>query len=141
MSSGAASQRRNSALLEQHTSVLEVLEQPQLMDTCVRNGLFDEALELESAARARALLHADVPIIRRVSDEVSAHVEGLRGQLLSQLCGQLHLPEALRCVGYLRRLPPPHGMNEVELRSSFLRNRTLHFHQARAPAGAGGRRW
>ena len=52
--------RRNVALLSKHAEVLEMLEQPQLMDTCVRNGFIDEALELEAVARSRAIAHAGV---------------------------------------------------------------------------------
>ena len=44
-----------------------------------------QALELEAAARAEALLHADVPLLVRVSREVSEQLLALRGQLFAQV--------------------------------------------------------
>ena len=42
-----SSKRKNTSLvLARHTKLLEVLELPQLVETCVRNGHYDEALEL-----------------------------------------------------------------------------------------------
>ena len=123
--------RRNVALLAKHADVLEVLEQPMLMDTCVRNGFIDEALELEAAVRSRALVHANVPIAVRVAVEVSAHMGELRDVLLTQLAGPLQLPDAMRVVGYLRRMGA-HAMSEADLRAVFVRNRTIFFTQAEA---------
>lgn len=123
--------RSNIALLAKHADVLEVLEQPMLMDTCVRNGFIDEALELEAAVRSRALVHANVPIAVRVAVEVSAHMGELRDALLTQLAGPLQLPDAMRVVGYLRRMGA-HAMSEADLRAVFVRNRTIFFTQAEA---------
>ena len=128
---GIDERRCNVTLLAKHAELLEVLEQPQLMDTCVRNGFVDEALELENAARSRAIVHSGVPIIAQVAAEVSAAMGELRESLLNQLAGPLQLPTALRIVGYLRRLGS-HALSEQELRIVFLRNRTIFFAQAEA---------
>ena len=45
---------------EQHPVILELLEIPQLMKACVRNGSYDEALDLRAFAAKIALLHPNV---------------------------------------------------------------------------------
>ena len=42
----------------------------------------------------------------------------------------LTLPEALRVLGHLRRLPPEHALSPPLLRVAFLRNRAIFFEQA-----------
>ena len=46
------------------------------------------------------------------------------------LAAPLTLADALRIVGALRRLPPPHALGETSLRMLYLRNRTIHLAQA-----------
>ena len=53
-----------------HGTVLELLEVPQLMDTCVRNGNYDEALDL----RVRGAKSKRLPL-RMLAAESAADYE------------------------------------------------------------------
>ena len=50
--------------------MLDLLEVPQLMDTCVRNGNYDEALDLEAFMSKLAVLHSQVPVVQDLKAEV-----------------------------------------------------------------------
>ena len=45
---------------EQHGALLELLEVPSLMESCVRAGSYDDALDLRAYCAKLALLHADL---------------------------------------------------------------------------------
>lgn len=53
----------NTLTLSKTAELLEILELPQLMETCLRNNLYTEALELSQYARHLSTKHGSIPII------------------------------------------------------------------------------
>ncbi|KAL4458513.1 hypothetical protein ABPG75_013378 [Micractinium tetrahymenae] len=103
-----------------HPTVLEILEVPQLMDTCCRSGNFDEALDLRAFVNKVAVMHGELPVVQRLVAEVASVSADMLEQLLQRLQGAIQLPECLRIIGYLRRLA---AFPEPELRRAFLQRR------------------
>lgn len=61
-------------LAAQQGTLLELLDAPQLMDTCVRNGIYDEALDLHAFIMRVSLLHPDMPIVKLLASQVRSYV-------------------------------------------------------------------
>ncbi|XP_077167013.1 conserved oligomeric Golgi complex subunit 8 [Paroedura picta] len=118
----AQSRRMNSLTLNRHTEILEVLEIPQLMDTCVRNSYHEEALGLVAYARRLEKKHPDIPVIQGIVAEVRQSTQLMLTQLIQQLCTNIQLPACLRLIGYLRCMDV---FTEAELRITFLQARDL----------------
>uniref|UniRef100_A0A803V1Z6 Conserved oligomeric Golgi complex subunit 8 n=1 Tax=Ficedula albicollis TaxID=59894 RepID=A0A803V1Z6_FICAL len=110
----ACSRRMNSLTLNRHTEILEILEIPQLMDTCVRNGYYEEALELTAGEEAQLSLP------QGIVDEVRQSAQLMLTQLIQQLRTNIPLPACLRLIGFLRRMDV---LTEAELRLKFLQAR------------------
>ena len=58
--------KSTSLVLARHTRLLEILELPQLVETCVRNGHYDEALELRQYATRIEKKLGNIPIVLEV---------------------------------------------------------------------------
>ncbi|GMH12375.1 hypothetical protein Nepgr_014216 [Nepenthes gracilis] len=112
--------KMNQTLLANHSTLLDLLEIPQLMDTCVRNGNYDEALDLEAFVCKLSTMHPELPVIQALAAEVRQTSQSLLSQLLQKLRSNIQLPECLRIIGYLRRIGV---FNEYEMRLQFLRCR------------------
>ncbi|MFS7991894.1 putative oligomeric Golgi complex subunit 8, cullin repeat-like-containing domain superfamily [Helianthus anomalus] len=112
--------KMNQTLLANHSTLLDLLEIPQLMETCVRNGNYDEALDLEAFVSKLSTMHPKLPVIQALAVEVQEITKSLLSQLLQKLRSNIQLPECLRIIGYLRRI----GVySEYEMRLQFLRCR------------------
>ncbi|KAI5418783.1 conserved oligomeric Golgi complex subunit 8 [Lathyrus oleraceus] len=110
----------NQTMLANHSTLLDLLEIPQLMDTCVRNGNYDEALDLEAFVGKLSTMHPKLPIIQALAAEVRLTTQSLLSQLLQKLRSNIQLPECLRIIGYLRRIAV---FSEYGMRLLFLRCR------------------
>ncbi|KAI9118261.1 hypothetical protein K1719_010593 [Acacia pycnantha] len=112
--------KMNQTMLANQSTLLDLLEIPQLMDTCVRNGNYDEALDLEAFVCKLSTMHPKLPVIQALAAEVRQITQSLLSQLLQKLRSNIQLPECLRIIGYLRRIGV---FSEYEMRLQFLRCR------------------
>eukprot|EP00794_Sanderia_malayensis_P011097 gene11097-12266_t len=119
-----ARRKQNFLVLSRHTQILEILEIPQLMDTCVRNNYYDEAIELINYVKRLEKKLSSVKIIMHISKDVKKATNLMLEQLLLQLKGSIQLPACLRIIGYLRQLE---SFTEAELRIKFLQARNSWF--------------
>ncbi|KAG7342282.1 Dor1-like family protein [Nitzschia inconspicua] len=95
--------RRRTLL--QHSSLLELLELPSLMDACVRSNLYEEALSIAAFANTLERRHTEKnQVVMKVIAQVRSRQSDLRRYLLHSLKNQVTMPECLEIVTALRRL-------------------------------------
>lgn len=59
----ASSRRLNSLTLKRNVQLLEILELPQLMDSCIYQEKYEEALELAANVQRMGTKHSNIPVI------------------------------------------------------------------------------
>jgi hypothetical protein len=96
--------RRRTLL--QHSSLLELLELPSLMDACVRSNLYDEALQVASFANTLERRHHPDhnPVLQQVISQIRSRQDDLRRHLLQRMKVSVTMPQCLEIVTALRRL-------------------------------------
>eukprot|EP00455_Lapot_gusevi_P008371 TRINITY_DN1363_c0_g1_i3.p1 TRINITY_DN1363_c0_g1~~TRINITY_DN1363_c0_g1_i3.p1 ORF type:complete len:742 (-),score=165.93 TRINITY_DN1363_c0_g1_i3:59-2284(-) len=112
----------NRRIIDNQMQLVELLELPQVMDTCVRNNLYEEALNLLAYTRTLQQRHAHIPILKLLVEEMEVVSQNLLSVILNQLHSNIQLPTCLRLVAYLRRFAP---FSEHELRCEFLKRREV----------------
>ncbi|VDD79315.1 unnamed protein product [Mesocestoides corti] len=113
--------------VQNYAQILEFLELPQFMETCVQNGYYQDALNILNHTKQMTKKYGQtIPIVRIVG----LQTQEISGQLFSQLCKQLRepitLPICLKAVIYLRQLEV---FTEQELRLNFLQARSICIHE------------
>lgn len=118
------SARRKAVLLQDHENkLIDVLEIPQLMETCVRNGYYQEALELSTHVADLRQKYATT-VMDDIAEETSSILQLMTAQLLGILREPVKLPALLKAVGYLRRLQ---DLDESQLGLVFLSSRLQNY--------------
>jgi hypothetical protein len=112
--------RRRTLL--QHSSLLELLELPSLMDACVRSNLYEEALSIATFSNTLERRHQDSnQVVMQVIAQIRSRQTDLRRHLLHRLKSSVTMPQCLEVVTALRRL------NSIDLeRQSEVNLERLH---------------
>jgi len=117
-------QRRKAALvLEQYDKLLDILQIPQLIDTCVRNGYYSEAMDLSSHASSLLARFPAIPIISDIASEAEQAIRLMSTQLLALLREPAKLPALFKAINFLRRMGT---LEEEELALAFLTGREVY---------------
>jgi conserved oligomeric Golgi complex subunit 8 len=117
----SGSRRTNNLTLQKHNQLLEILEISQLMDTCVRNEYYEEALDLAAyVKRLDKRFSSSIQLVRQIVNDVNKSLNIMLKQLLQQLKTNLQFNQCLKIIGIIRRLEV---FSESELRIKFLQLR------------------
>ena len=112
--------RLTSLTLSKNTTLLEILELPQLMETVVRNQHYEEALQLHNYVSRLSKKQPDISILTDIQSGVAASMRLMLQQLIAQLRSPIQLPQCLKIISFLRRMDV---FKETELRLKFLQAR------------------
>lgn len=121
-----ASRKKASLILEQHDKLLDILQIPQLIDTCVRNGYYSEAMDLSAQSSALLKRFPTIPVIIDVAFESEQAIRLMSMQLLAMLREPAKLPALFKSVNFLRKLGI---LDEEELALTFLSSRAVNLQQ------------
>ncbi|THH33363.1 hypothetical protein EUX98_g857 [Antrodiella citrinella] len=115
--------RKASLILEHHDKLYDMLSLPMLLDSCIRNHNYNEALLLASHSATLSKRFPNNPLIQSVRAECDARVQAMLTQLLGVLNEPAKLPALFRTVNFLRKMEV---MDEQELALAFLTGRGVY---------------
>jgi len=111
---------KNKLTLDKHEKMLELLKIPQLMEKRVKQGSYEEVLQLQQFAKQLEKKHGKIPIISSIGKDVDAQISIMRDMLHKNLRGNIKVHQCLENISYLRRLEI---YSDTELRIIFLKSR------------------
>lgn len=115
-----------TSVLEHQNVLTDLLEIPQLMETCVWNGYYSEAMDLASHVRLLQVRYP-LPVVKSIQQQVQASSDLMLIQLISHLQKPIRLAASMNVVGFLRRMDV--FESELQLRLVFLRCRNEFLQQ------------
>ncbi|CAG8609641.1 4718_t:CDS:1 [Paraglomus brasilianum] len=120
------SRERNSinTILENYNNLVDILEIPQLVDACVQDGAYSEAMDLSAYVTRLLSKYPTIPVIQQIDQCVKRSIQQMLSKLVALLSEPINLPVCLKAIGYLRRMEV---FDEAELRLVFLLSRDAYF--------------
>src|ERR1700722_7752504 len=116
--------KKATLVLEQHDKIRDILDIPILIDTCVRNGYFSEALSLAShtSSLSSSSSSPPPPILTSIRAEVHHSITQMLLTLLSTLREpNRKVPALWKAVNFLRKMDVYDGEDQIAL--AFLAGR------------------
>ncbi|KAI9146260.1 oligomeric Golgi complex subunit 8, partial [Paraphysoderma sedebokerense] len=113
------SRKNVESIINNQHYLTDLLEIPQLMDTFVHNGYYEEAIDLSSSVSslAKSEKYKGNALMQHICQLVLDSQNAMLSELLKSLSGEVKLHVCLRVVGYLKRM---NVFKEKELRVVFL---------------------
>ncbi|EKG06194.1 oligomeric golgi complex component 8, putative [Trypanosoma cruzi] len=103
--------------VSQHQKLLAFLEAPAVLEDCIRNEMYHEALMVLEHINRSAQTMATVALFRRVEMEARCNLERALSEIvLPRLAEQLTVASAVKVTTFFRRL----GVGEGQVRQLFL---------------------
>ena len=111
-------------MLQKHSTLLEFLEIPQMMETSLRTNNYEEVLRLDTyVRRLRTKYGPGITFLEDVMSETNKVKDAMAVQLTKELRSAVQLPACIKVVGHLRQLGK---YSDIELRIKFLTVRDLY---------------
>src|SRR6185312_11697171 len=107
-----------------YNNLVDILEIPQLVDACVQDGAYSEAMDLSAYVTRLLSKYPTIPVIQQIDQCVKRSIQQMLSKLVALLSEPINLPVCLKAIGYLRRMEV---FDEAELRLVFLLSRDAYF--------------
>jgi conserved oligomeric Golgi complex subunit 8 len=138
--------KKTEKVLEDLDVLVDIFEIPQLMDTCVRNGYYSEAMDLTAHVSLLLMRYNNISIIQNIHEKVQRSSDMMLIQLISLLRGPIKLPAAMNVIGYLRQMSSFETENELRIlflrcRGDYLNQRIEHVKKVSAVESDGKTDW